>query len=70
MMMSLVLFYLIVGFPSVLKGHSAHFVLSLQDPQTALAGMNFTTKSVKIHSIVLVIGLFCDQAILRNAELI
>jgi uncharacterized membrane protein len=49
------------------KEHATHFDLSLQASQIAPAGIIFT-KSVKIHSKVLVIGLFNDQEILRKVQ--
>jgi hypothetical protein len=48
--------------------HTLHFDLSLQASQMACEGMNLI-KSVNIHSIVLVIGLFSDQESLLNAQL-
>jgi hypothetical protein len=51
-----------------LKEHALHFDLSLQASQIACEGMNLI-KSVKIHSIVLVIGLFSDQEILLKVQL-
>jgi hypothetical protein len=51
-----------------LNEQEAHFDLSLQASQIEAAGMNFTS-SVKIHSSVLVIGLFNDQDILRKVQL-